>query len=210
MATTATLQGDVVIGGNLRVGGVISPTRARSEILVQNELQPFIVPWTAWRVWDAQATNLPAAAANDDLGLIGGTFATDPPCIQAGDLKSAGATTRYARCQIALPWEYEAGQSVTLRFHAGMVTAVADTSCTLDVVAHESDEELGLSADLVVDAAKSMNSLTFADLDFVITPTGLVAGSLLDVRIVIVCTDGAGGSAVIPTIGAVKLLCDVR
>jgi hypothetical protein len=210
MSNTATFPGDVVVGGALRVGGIISPARARTEILSQYELQPFLVPWTAWRVWDAYATNLPAAAANDDLGLVGGTWGTDPPCIQAGDLKSAGATSRYARATIALPWEYEDGQSVTLRFHAGMVTAVADTSCTLDVVAYESDEELGLSADICATAAQSMNSLTFADLDFVITPSGLVAGSLLDVRIVVACTDGAGGSAVIPTIGAVKLLCDVR
>jgi hypothetical protein len=80
----------------------------------------------------------------------------------------------------------------------------------LDVMAYESDEELGLSADLCATAAQSMNSLTFADFDFVITPTGLVAGSLLDIRIEIATVDGATGTPVIPTIGAAKILYDAR
>jgi hypothetical protein len=177
---------------------------------VQSALQPFTIPWTAWRVWDAVQTNLPGTPATDDLGLIGGTFATAPPSIQTGDLKAAGATTRYARAQVELPWDYEAGQSVTLRFHAGMVTTISDGTATLDVEAYESDEEVGISADLCATAAQSINSLTFADIDFTITPTTLAAGDMLDVRIAIAINDTATGTAVIGCVGAAKLLCDVR
>jgi hypothetical protein len=153
---------------------------------------------------------LPDAGANDDLGLIGGTFASASPTLQTGDLKSAGATTRYARAQIRLPAEYQAGQTVVLRFHAGMLTTQSDGTATLDVQCYCSDEEAGISADLCATAAQSINSLTLADIDFSITPTSLTAGDLLDVRIAIAISDAAGATAVIGCIGAAKLLCDVR
>jgi len=210
MATGGTINGDLVVNGNLRLSGLMTPTRTRAEILSQVDLCTLLIPWTAWRIWDNVVAPLGATAlSDDDLLMTGGTFGTDPPCIQAGDVKAV-SKTRYARCQVVLPWDYVAGQTVTLRLHAGMVTTVAGTSCELDVVAYESDEELGLSADLCATAAQSMNSLTFADLDFVITPTGLVAGSLLDIRIEIASVDAATGTAVIPTIGAAKLLYDAR
>jgi len=210
MATGLQCNGDAVVNGNLRLSGLMTPTRTRAEILSQVDLCPLLIPWTAWRIWDNVVAPLGATAlSDDDLLMTGGTFATDPPCIQAGDVKAA-SKTRYARCQIAMPWDYVAGQTVTLRFHAGMVTTVAATSCLLDVSAYASDEELGLSADLCATAAQSMNSVTFADLDFVITPTALVAGSLLDIRIEIASVDAATGTPVIPTIGAAKLLYDAR
>ncbi len=210
MATALVVSGDAVISGVLRLGGVLTPTRTRAEILSQVDLQPFLIPWPAWRIWDNVVAPLGATAlSDDDLLMVGGTFGTDPPCIQTGDLK-ATTKTRYARCQYWLPWEYVSGQTVTVRFHAGMVTTVAGTSATLDLVCYESDEELGLSADICDTAAQSINSLTFADIDFTITPTALVGGSLLDMRIAITVTDAATGTAVIGCIGASKLLCDVR
>jgi len=210
MANAVAFPGDVVIPGDLRVAGTISPTRDRDEILSQQVLAPFVIPWTDWRVWDAFATNLPATPATDDLGLVGGTFGTDPPSIQTGDLSAAGATSRYARAVIVLPAEYEAGQTVVLRFHAGMLTTISDGTATLDVVAYESDEELGLSADLCATAAQSINSLTFADIDFTITAATLAPGDVLDVRIVIAISDTVATTAVIGCIGAAKLLCDIR
>lgn len=210
MANPTTLPGDLVIPGNLRVAGSISPALARTSILAQAELQAFTIPWTAWRVWDAMHTNLPGAGATDDLGLVDGTWATDSPSLQTEDLKAAGATANYARAQIPLPWEYETGQSVTLRLHAGMITTVADTTATLDVVCYETDEEAGIGADICATAATTINSLVFADIDFTITPTALAAGDLLDVRIHTAVNDGATATAVIGCIGSAKLLCDVR
>jgi hypothetical protein len=210
MANPTTFPGDVVIPGTLRVTGAINPTRLRSEILMQKELQPFAVPWSAWRVWDALTNNPPSAGGTDDLALIGGTFGTNPPSIQTGDVKAAGAVTRYLRCQIPLPWEYESAESVTIRVHAGMLTTVAATSATVDIEAYRSTEENGISADLCTTSAQSINSLVFADKDFVITPTLLVPGNFLDIRMTIATSDGATGTAVIGCVGSVKLLCDVR
>lgn len=210
MATAGSFNGDLIVNGSLRVSGAITPQRSRSDLLSQVDLCERVIPWPAWRIWDNVVAPLGATAlSDDDLLMTGGVFGTDPPCIQAGDVKAV-SKTRYARCQVDLPWDYVAGQSIVLRFHAGMVTTVAGTSCVLDVVAYKSDEELGLSADLCATNAQSMNSLSFADLDFVITPTGLVAGDVLDVRISIASVDAATGTAVIPTIGATKLLYDAR
>jgi len=209
MANPTTLPGDLIVPGNIRVNGSITPAIARASILAQAELQAFTVPWTLWRVHDALQTNLPGTAATDDLALIGGTFATASPTIQGVDF-GGGNTTAYARAQIPLPWEYEAGQSVTLRFHAGILTTEADASCTLDVECFETDEEAGISADLYAGTAQSIDSLVMADIDFTITPTALTAGDLLDVRIKVYGEDAGNLGVMIPCIGAVKLLCDVR
>ena len=210
MANTVPFPGDVSVGGNLRVVGDIQPAKDKADILALAELQPFIIPWTAWRVWNALHTNLPGTPLTDDLGLVGGTFATASPSIQTEDLKAAGATTSYARACVPLPWDYAAGQTVTARFHAGMLTTISDGTATLDLQCYETDEEVGISADICATAAQSINSVTLADIDFTITPTALTAGDLLDMRIAIAINDAATGTAVIGCVGAAKLLCDVR
>ena len=178
--------------------------------LAQDTLQPFTIPLTQFRTWDALATNLPGTAATDDLGLDNGTFGTGSPHLTAGDLKAAGATSRYARVHVPIPIEYDDGQTCNLRVHALMLTTVADTTCTVDVECYRSDEEGGISADLCTTAAQSMNSLTGADYDFTLTPTTFVSGDTLDIRVTIACNDAATGTVVEPIIGAVQLICDVR
>lgn len=201
---------DVRISGNLTIKDTGVAAQTRATILKQEANAIIPIPLTGLRVWDAYQTNLPGTAATDDLALVGGTFATAPPVINAGDLKAAGATTRYARFQMQLPECYDAGETVTLRFSAGMVTTVADTSCTVDAQVYKLDKVTGIGADLCATAATSMNSLTFANVDFSITSSGLTAGDVFDVRIAIACTDAATGTAVTPTIASIDLLCDIK
>lgn len=209
MGSVTTLPGDLVVPGALRVNGGITPVLARSSILSQVELQPFVIPLTQWRVWDAFQTNLPGTASSDDLALIGGTFGSASPSIRSVDFGGT-STTAYARAQIVLPWEYEAAQSVELRFHAGMLV-VADAVCTLDCVCYKVDEEAGIGADLCADALQSINSATFADIDFTITSSTLSPGDTLDVRIAVVGNDAGDASAnITAVIGSTQLLCDVR
>lgn len=213
---------NVVIDGSLTATSITSTSSsftnamcsANMELartkLAQDTLQPFSVPHTIWRVHDAITSFLPATAATDDLGFDGGTFATSSPHITAGDLKAAGATTRYMRGLLYLPAEYDDGATCNLQFHAGMQTTVADVSCTIDVECYRSDEETGISADLCTTSATTINSLTFADVSFTLTPTTFVSGDTLDVRVSIICNDAATGTVVEPTIGATNLLCDIR
>jgi hypothetical protein len=182
-------------------------TRAK---LAQDANQTYVVPLTDVRVWDAFHTNLPGTSAADDLALVGGTFATGSPSIQSSDLKAAGATTLYGRFMVRIPVEYDDAETVTLRFRAGMVTTVADTTATLDCEAYESDKFAGISADLVTTAAQSINSTTEADIDFALTATSLASGDWLDVRVTMAINDAATGTAVIGQIGSIELVCDVR
>lgn len=185
------------------------PEVKRSQ-LAQSTLQPYVVPLTSLRVHDAIHTNLPGTAAADDLAIIGTAFGTASPVLQAGDLKAAGATSRRARFLFALPAEYDPGETINVVVHAGMVTTVADTACVVDIECYKSDQEAGIGSDLCATSAQDMNSLTDADLTFSITPTGLVAGDVLDVRITVTCTDAATGTAVTPQIGNIEFQCDVR
>lgn len=206
---TATFA-DVRISGTLTIpqSGVSAQTRAT--ILKQDANAIFPIMLTDLRVWDAFATNLPGTAATDDLALIGGTFATAPPTISAGDLKNAGATTRYARFQMQLPECYDSGETVTLSIYAGMATTVASASCTVDVQCYKLDKLTGIGADLCATAATTINSLVLAAKAFTITPSGLVAGDVFDVRIAIACDDTGTGTAVTPTIAAIDLVCDIK
>ena len=214
MANPTAFPGDIVVSGDVRLSGSISPVKARTNVLAISENAQFTIPWHWWRIWNS-ATNasLPGtAASNDDLALVMGTFATAPPSIQGFDVGGEASYEAFARAQIPMPWDYAAGQGVTLRFHAGMLTTVASVSAALDELAYETDEAVGLvgsPTDICGTAAQSINSTTLADIDFTITPTSLVAGDLLDVRIAINC-NSADTAVMIPVIGAVKMLYDAR
>ncbi len=212
MANPTSLPGDLVVGGNLRLNGTLSPPVAKNNILALAELQSFPVSLTDFRVWDAMQTALPGTPATDDLGLVGGTFGTNTPSLRSEDLKALGATNKRARVLVQLPWEYIAGESVSIRVRAGMITTVAGTSSTVDVEAYklQGDPDDAIGSDLVSTAATTMNSLVFTDIDFALTPSALSPGDILDVRLTIAVNDGASATAVIAAITSVKLLCDVR
>lgn len=203
-----------IINNSLKVVGNIEWTGTHTPIqrtgIAQTELAAYAIPWSAWRVWNAYGTLLPATPATDDLGLVGGTFATGSPSIQTEDVKALGAVDKYARCMVALPPEYEDGQTVQLRFHAGMLTTISDTTATLIAAVYKSDNEAGIGSNLYAGAALDVRSLTLADKDFNLTPTTLVAGDILDIRINLAVNDGATATAVIGIIGAAYLLCDIR
>ncbi len=210
MANPTELPGDLIVPGSIKLTGDLTPTQTRAKILSQSDLQVFNVPWTSWRKFetDEMGTNLPSAAASDDLGLVGGVHGTGHPSIQAGDIGEA-SSTRKARAVIVMPWNYVAGQSATLRFYAACLTAAADTTCTLDIAAYITDGDNTVGADLASAAsANNIKTTVFANVDFTLTPTNLSAGSEIDVLLSIAYVD-AGTAVVIPCIGKVQLLCDV-
>ena len=189
-------------------GAINLPEVERSQI-IQEALAVYSIPWESWRVHDAYGTLLPATSSSDDLGLYGGAFATNTPSIRTYDVKTL-TTTLYARTTLILPLEYDPGETVQLRFFAGMITTVASTTATIDVQAYESDGASGLGSDLVATSAQSINSLTHAYKTFSLTSTNLQAGDVLDVRVAIAVTDAATGTAVIGAFGAAAMLLDIR
>ena len=201
---------DVRISGTLAIKETGVSAQTRASILKQDALAIFPIRLTGLRVWDAFHTNLPGTAAADDLALIGTTFGSTAAVITAGDCKALGATSRYARFMVELPECYEAGETVTLSLSAGMVTTVASSSCTVDVECYKIDKITGIGSDLCTTSATTINSLVFAAKVFTITPSGLTAGDVLDVRLTIACNDAATGTAVTPTIAGIDLLCDIK
>jgi hypothetical protein len=204
MAGIAKLLGGTIRDEDISPGAAIARTK-----MAQRELAVIAVPLTTLRTWDAFATNLPASAGTDDLGLVTGTIATNPLTVQAGDSK-ATTVARYAGFQLALPLDYEAGQSLTVRIWAGMKTTVSDTTCTVDLETYLQNKDLTVTADLCATAAQSINSLTFNSYDFTITATTIDPGDVLYCRVKIACTDAATGTAVIPTITQIEALVDIR
>ena len=149
--------------------------------------------------------------ASNCLSLVGGTHGTNAPSLQSPDFKNnGGAATYTTRGELQLPWEYIATGSVTIRLHAGMLTTVASAACTVDLEVYKSDEDSTSTGDLCATAATTMNSLTFADIDFTITAATLSAGDLLDVKITVSANDATDAGIMKACIGSVQLLCDVR
>jgi len=177
--------------------------------LAQRVLAELIVPLTNARTWDSIATNLPAAAASDDLGLVSGTWGTNPARITAGNVRTLGATTRRLYLAIPIPANYEDGQTIQLQIRAKIETTVADVSCTIDAEAYVGADG-ALGSDLVTTSAQSMNSLFAASYDFTINATGVDPGDLLEVRLSISSNDAATATAVTPAIYSIALLCDTR
>lgn len=212
MASPTSFPGDIIVAGDIRLNGSLTPAVQRANILALAESQPFPIPLTDFRVWDAMQTPLPGTPAADDLGLVGGTFGTATPSLRTEDLKAAGATNNRARVLIQLPWSYVASQTVVLRFSAGMITTISDSTATLDCEAYklQNDPDDAIGSDLVTTAATSINSLVFSDVDFAINASSLSPGDILDVRITTAVNDTATATAVIAGITSAKMILDVR
>jgi hypothetical protein len=201
---TMILPPEVITNYTIAGNADIATTKLAQRVLAES-----IVPLTQARTWNAVATSLPAAAADDDLGLVSGTWGTDPARITAGNVRIIGATTRRLYMAIPIPANYEDGQTIQLQIRAKMETTVADVSCTLDAEAYVgSDGALG--SDLVTTGAQSMNSLSAAAYTFTINATGVDPGDLLEVRLSIASNDAATATAVTPAIYSIALLCDTR
>ena len=210
-ATKLIEDKDIVFTGEIEFTGPLSGVNRSA--LTEESNAVFVIRAQDWRVFDNMASLLPTAGATDDLGIVEGTHGTSTPTLQTEDLKAEGGnpTLNKARTVYPLPESYIDGQSVTLRFHAGMLTAIADDAATLDVSVFKSDGEGGVSgADLYTGAALSINSLTLADKDFELTSTGLATGDELDILITTSVSDAASVDAVIATVTKTKVLIDIK
>lgn len=173
------------------------------------------VPLTSCRVHDAPQTNLgtsPGAGVTDDLG-ISGSGSTEGMHLTTGDQKTQGSLTFYAWFETHLPPNYDDGETVQVEFEAGMLTTVADTSCTVDCEVYGISGSTGVAVDgldLCTTAAQSINSLTMTNAKFDVSAASLTAGQRLSIRIIVIINDGASGTAVEGVIRDISLLCDTK
>ena len=216
---TVVLPVDIVIQGSLSAttftvpanavtnASIISTAAIARSKLAQDALVKYSIPWHCFKKND-MVTPLPTAGDSTNLGIVAGTHGTASPML-AGAGANNNTKTETARFSFALPAEYDAAQTVTLRCHA-RVDAVANTSATLDAQCFESDTEAGISAELCTTAATTINSTSWANVDFTITATDLVAGDMLDVELTTVVNDTGGSGTCKANIGLVQFLLDIR
>lgn len=191
----ALFNESIRVTGDVRFSGTLTGVVPRENI--PTETKVFEIPLTSLRVWDAVQTALPSVGANDDIGFATGTFATNIPHLKSQDLNALGAMTKEkARGRFTLPLEYVSAGAITFRLCAGMLTAVAATSATVDVQAYKASRtSIAVSGgDIVATGATSCNSTTLADKDFMVTATGLVAGDVLDFIIAFDATSATASS----------------
>lgn len=204
MPLTTIIPAEEILNFHVSANAAIERSKLATEQLKVN------IPLELVRVWDAFQTNLPTTASTDDLGLYPGTWGTDAITIKTSDSKATSVTQR-GRFVFRVPENYDAGQSISICAHAGMQTTISDTTATIDVeVYKKNDSTGGAGSDLVTTGATTINSLTASAKEFIVTPTGIVAGDELDCRVTIAITDGATATAVIGRIMKLYALISVK
>jgi len=202
----ATGQGALSVVEVVRSPASILGSIARAS-LTQDDLALFPIKVKDLFVWDTPGSApVIATAANDDLAVVYNTHLTLPPTIETGDVKTL-TNHRDIGFQFVVPPEYVDGETINLRVNAGAKTTVAGTSLLLDaVVARQADP----TVDICATAAQSINNLVAANKDFVLTPTNVVRGDVLDVVLSIAYVDAATGTAVIGKINKITMLLDIK
>lgn len=182
-------------------------TLARSS-LGQEDAVPYPIKLEDWFIFDStiHAPLGATALSADDLIYTYGAAGTAEATITATD-PGGGTPTQKARARFVLPPEYVAGQTITLRVNGGMVTTIADASETVDFNVYRAAAP---TVDICATAAQSINSLTFADKDFTITPTDCVPGDILDILMTVAGSDVGNLGAMTPTITLVNVMLDIK
>lgn len=205
------LPGDIInarvkIGEDISIGDYLSVEGSGSGKFVEvasSSSASYPIRFEDLKAPTALATNLGTTGTSTILGLITGTVGTNAPTIQTADQKASTVTPK-AIFEYVIPASYRAGSAITVRANAGMKTTVSDTTATLTVEAFKDNGD-GTVAANIGPVAQSINSLVASDKDFVITPTGLVAGDKLVVRLTISIQDAATGTAVIGVINKLSV-----
>jgi len=181
------------------------------DVLSEEQLVRFGIPWTDFRTWDAPSSLLPATGGNDDLGLEAtGTWGTDDFMLRTDDKDSNGGV-EYNRAYFAIPINESFILAATFKisFYAGM-SVVADTSATLDLEVHVADRDGLVGSDLCTTAAQDINSATKSEITFTVDTSGLVRGDVLQCRVSTAINDGATGSPLKGEIAYVSKQFDLK
>ena len=212
LSGTMGFSGEITIGeGSVSNSGIATNADIARSKLAQ-DVKTYTVPLTSCRIWDAMATSLGVAAGSpsaDDMGLITGVPGTAVPTLNSIDWKGVSPTEKCA-FEYVLPAEYDAANTITLRIRAAMLTTISDGTATIDANCYASNRDGVASADLVTTVAQNMKTLTPANYDFTVTPTGRAAGDRLVFVLTFGGTDTGAAGVMISEISEIELLLDVR
>ena len=181
---------------------------ARSGIVLETA-KPYVLGLDSWKVTGTGAAlGATAGTPSGAFGLTYGTFATNSPKI-AGEAASGNSKTNKMRRQYTLPVEYVAGGNVTLRVNCKETVGAATVSTVVDAQVFKCDKAAGIGSDICATAAQDVTT-SAANADFSITPSGLVAGDVLDIEVNIVTNDTGGTVGTIANILDTEMLLDIQ
>jgi hypothetical protein len=118
-----------------------------------------------------------------------------------GTQTNTNAASESAAFAFALPDNYVNGDTVTVRVRA-KVSATRFVSQTVDVICKLAGDTFG--SDICETAAQTLTT-SYANYDFVITPTGLVAGDVLWIEVYLATNDTGGSTNGTPTATAIQV-----
>lgn len=168
------------------------------------DVYPVGIPLTNLRKSAAAKDDLPDAPDATELGL-----ADTQGSLVVGTTTNGGATaaaTEKAAVRVALPANYVNGEAITLRIRA-KVSVSRQVGASVDAVVKKCGDSLG--SDICATAAQTL-STSFANKDFTITPTGLVAGDELNIEVALASDDTGGSANGLPSISHIELRPVVR
>lgn len=214
-----TTSGDVKIDENVKIGGGFGATGVTisaagviqgdgAATFEQVAAAVYPIPLDAIMKNDMRT---PLAAAGDatNLGIVGNTHGTSSTYLVSTAYNNTNGSET-ARFLFVLPPEYDDGETVTIRVHAHVDTTPYATTATADIECFVPDGEKGISGELCTTVAQDINSATWADHDFTITPTTLTSGDILDIELTIAGNDGGGAANKSMEVGAVQILLDIK
>lgn len=180
-----------------------SITRAR---LIQDDLKAYPIALSTFMGVDGA----PMAVSEDSSDLyrsvgsnIHSLFGRTPTTTT----EAAAAVT-----QFALPAEYVSGETITVRIKSQFINASGADSSRDSFTDLSVYKQAGgaIGSDICATAAQSPTADdTYETFDFTVTPTGLVAGDILNLLITLSCKADDGNPTQMQ-IGEVIVLCDVK
>lgn len=149
---------------------------------------------------------LSATPGATNHAIVPGTFGSANPAVDSNANAAGNSVTNKSRFEHTLDNDYPDGKPITIRVTAKISGAVA-VAQTLDCEVFKDTAGAALGSDLVTTAAQSLTT-SFADYDFVVTPTGLVKGDKLDVQLTTVNNDTGGSTTEKITISKIVAVYD--
>ncbi len=152
------------------------------------ELNALTLP-LAYNVRNIDGTVLDATGGATKYKIVAGAFGTGTMELRGNDANN-NTVTSDGLVEFVLPPEYVSGTGITVRLNARSNGAGTITVRTVDIEAFKVATDGAAGSDLCTTNAQTITG-TAANYDFVIDPTGLVAGDKLrfNVRSILTITD---------------------
>lgn len=135
------------------------------------------------------------------VAVLGQSNTTASPFL--GNAASGNNKQDFAQIDAILPAWYRAGATITVRVRA-MVSVAAQVTNTVDVEAKIcADGTTG--SDICTTSAQALTT-SYADYDFVVTPTGRVPGECLNIRFATLINDTGGAHGSVGMISSISVI----